>query len=248
MKLWDAAADREKRSRTMFAQQTIKVEEVWEELKAVQEATGAGANLEIFVEESLAAYGAIVSRNGVLSIDLKDPEIPEALREIAGNDQLKVCFNPSFKEGAVYLNRTHPMVEGIAGFVMENAFDGETPAVAKRSGVMSTHLVQRRTTLLLVRFRYHIITRINDIEQPLLAEDCQVLGFEGTPSKAEWISPDQIEARLGLLGFACLVAEAVDKFLNMGALGILFGALFSLQVKTHAPGCFKPVITALVER
>jgi len=193
-KLWDAVANREKRSRTMFAQQTIKVEEVWQELKAVQETTGAGADLETFVQESLAAYGAIVSRNGVLSVDLKDPEIPEALREIAGNDQLKVCFNPSFKEGAVYLNRTHPMVEGIAGFVMENAFDGETPAVAKRSGVMSTYLVQRRTTLLLVRFRYHIITRINDIEQPLLAEDCQVLGFEGTPSKAEWISPDQIEA------------------------------------------------------
>lgn len=192
--LWDAAANREKRSRTLFAQQTIKVEEVWQELKAVQEVTGVGANVETFVKESFAAYGGLVSSNGVISVDLKDPKIPAALREISGSDQLKICFNPSLKEGAVYLNRTHPIVQGIAGFVMENAFDSETPAVAKRSGVMATHLVNRRTTLLLIRFRYHIITKTDDVEQPLLAEDCQVLGFEGAPSNAEWIAADQIEA------------------------------------------------------
>jgi hypothetical protein len=62
--------------------------------------------------------------------------------------------------------------------------------------VIRTGRVQRRTTLLLVRFRYHIITRKGDDDTPLLAEDCQILAFGGSPQSAEWLDDDQAVALL----------------------------------------------------
>ena len=47
--------------------------------------------------------------------------------------------------------------------------------------------VERRTTALLVRFRYHIVTTNGGVERALLAEDCQVLAFAGAPQNAEWL-------------------------------------------------------------
>jgi len=193
-KNWDSAANKEKRSRTMFAQRTIRVDEIWQELKAVQEATGAGENVEQFVRESLAAYGAAVSGDGLMTADLGDPTVPHACKEAAGHkDHFKARFTLPVRPGEMYLNRTHPVVEGLAGYVMECAFDNTLKPVAKRCGVIRTRLVERRTTLLLVRFRYHIITKTGHGETPLLAEDCQVFGFAGSSAKAEWIDSDRVE-------------------------------------------------------
>ena len=74
---------------------------------------------------------------------------------------------------------------------MDTALDPRTGGMARRSGVIRTSRVQRRTTVLLVRFRYHIITRKGDNETALLAEDCQILAFAGSPQSAEWLSDDQ---------------------------------------------------------
>ena len=67
-RLWDAAAERERRSRTMFAQETIKVEEVGRELHAVQEAIGSGVDVKSFTCEAFRAHGAAVTGNGVVTI------------------------------------------------------------------------------------------------------------------------------------------------------------------------------------
>jgi predicted transcriptional regulator len=58
---WDASAEREKRSRTMFAQETIKVEEVARELKATQATIGSGVDVAAFSKEAFRAHGAVVS-------------------------------------------------------------------------------------------------------------------------------------------------------------------------------------------
>jgi len=53
--------------------------------------------------------------------------------------------------------------------------------------------VERRTTVILVRFRYHIITIRKEQETPLLAEECLLLGFRGAPDKAQWLKEDDAE-------------------------------------------------------
>lgn len=64
------------------------------------------------------------------------------------------------------------------------------------AGVVITGRVERRTTLLLVRFHYHIILRRGDAERPLLAEDAGLLAFAGSPRNAAWLAPEQAEALL----------------------------------------------------
>ena len=186
---WEAAADKEKRSRTMFAQEAVSrmVEDVRRELEAVQGAIGSGVDVQRFMEEALRAHGAVVSSNGSFSFDLS--EVKLGPREAMGvGESLKARFDLPVNEGEVYLTRTHPIVEGLASFVMDTALDPHTESVATRCGVIRTDKVQRRTTLLLLRFRYHIIARKGDHENPLLAEDCQVLAFGGPPRKAEWLT------------------------------------------------------------
>ena len=198
---WDATADRERRSRTMFAQETIKVEEVAHELKEAQSAIGGGADVPTFTCDALRAYGAVVTENkNALKFDLT--EVPKPLREAIGeHKQFTARFELPIQSGMLYLNRTHPIVEGLATYVMDTALDPLSESVARRCGVIRTSQVQRRTTVLLLRLRYHIITRHRNSdgifqETPLLVEDAQLLAFEGAPQQARWLEPELAEALL----------------------------------------------------
>ncbi|MDP9485830.1 MAG: DEAD/DEAH box helicase [Actinomycetota bacterium] len=197
---WDNITDREKRSRTVFSQQTVRVDEVARELEAVRSAVGSGVDVAAFAKESLKAHGAVISENGNVKIDLS--EVPRAVREAIGatngTDRIAARFELPVGEGEVYLSRTHPVIEGLASHVMDAALDPLGEGIARRSGVTVTSRVGRRTTLLLVRYRYHILTRRGGTgeERALLAEDCQVVAFSGSPASPEWLSQDEAEALL----------------------------------------------------
>lgn len=189
---WDDATAREKRSRTMFAQESIKVEEVARELEAVQVAIGSGAEVEWFVREGFQACGATVSGKIPMQIDLQEAPV-SLVEEVGGTKKLKAQFRLPVEDGVLYLSRTHPVVEGLGTYIMNTALDPLIPAPARRCGVIRTSRVERRTTVLLVRFRYHIVTRRGDMERPLLAEDCQVLAFAGSPQNAQWMDSTDAE-------------------------------------------------------
>ena len=196
---WDNATEREKRSRTIFAQESIKVDEVAKELQIARSAVGSGSDVQSFIYDALNIHGATISEKEKYTlIDLK--EIPRSLKDALSisdsNNKLKAKFDLPVDENVVYLNRIHPMVEALAGYVMNTSLDPILDTPAKRSGVIRTNQVAIRTTLLLVRFRYHIITITKDAEIPLLAEDCRVLGFRGAPDKADWINESEAEKLL----------------------------------------------------
>jgi len=192
---WDNATEKEKRSRSMFAQESIKVDEVARELKAVQNAIGSGVDVASFTKEAFRAYKAVVSGDGTSKFDLV--ECPRGLREAVGNIQaLRARFEMPVDESTVYLNRTHPIVEGLANYVMNSSLDPISDSIACRTGAIYTKEIQRRTTVILLRFRYHIIRKTSDLEKPLLAEDCQLLAFEGSPANAKWMASEQSEALL----------------------------------------------------
>ena len=54
---WDRAAEREQRSRTLFAQHTLDPSEVANELRAMREAIGSSADVERFVRQVLRGVG-----------------------------------------------------------------------------------------------------------------------------------------------------------------------------------------------
>ena len=194
-KQWEASSDREKRSRTVFAQESIKVEDVTRELTAAREAIGSGVDIAGFTRTALQAYRASVRGNGTIDVDLT--ETPRALRDILDvGERFKARFELPVQPGELLLSRMHPLVERLANHVLNAALDPLLEGVARRCGVIRTRQVTKRTTLLLVRYRFHIVTTSADRQQPLLAEDSEVLAFSGSPQNAEWLPRDQAEKLL----------------------------------------------------
>jgi hypothetical protein len=141
----------------------------------------------------------VVSENGAVDFDLT--ETPRGMRDMLSTERFSARFELPVREGQLYLTRTHPLVELLATYVMNTALDAveleEDQPRARRAGAMRTTAVQRRTTLLLVRFRYHLITRTGSEERQLLAEDSLTLAFAGAPESAEWLDAAAAEALLG---------------------------------------------------
>lgn len=196
---WDNATEREKRSRTIFAQRSIDVGEVAAEWQAVRAAIGAGVDIERFVRDAIVAHGGTV---GVKQAGL-EVRVPNraALRAALGdalNDQdvFTARFELPVGDDVLYLDRTHPIVTGLATHVLDTALDEHTDGVARRCGAIRTRAVSQTTTLLLLRYRYHIITRKGNQSTPLLAEECEITGFRGSPRAAQWLTPDEAEALL----------------------------------------------------
>ncbi len=194
---WDLAAERERRSRTLFAQETIKVEEVARELEETRSAIGSGVDVARFVTGALRAHGATVSGRDPVTFDLA--EVPRALRDALGpgiDARLTARFELPVPDGVLYLSRTHPLVEGLASYVVETALDPIEDGAARRAGAIRTRAVERRTTALLVRFRFDLVARRGEDERRLLAEECRLLAFAGPPERAEWLEPEAAEALL----------------------------------------------------
>jgi superfamily II DNA or RNA helicase len=202
---WDQAAEREKRSQTMFAQQRLRVDEVARELEAARAATGGEATLERFLTDAVRMHGGTVAaRDGSLRLGFE--ALPDALREAVGTDGIEARLRAPVRPDETLLTRTHPVVEALASYVLDTALDPHADpdeVRAARAGAMRTRAVQRRTTLLLARFRFHLTTRQGSGEDAeswqTLAEETLPLAFEGTPSSPDgvrWLPDEEAEALL----------------------------------------------------
>src|SRR5262249_9220111 len=138
--------------------------------------------------------GAVVG-NDVLRIDVSI--VPIALRETIADLRIEATFDTPASDRQVQLVRTHPFVASLAAYILDTALD---PAVDKpaagRCGVMRSRSVQTRTTLLVVRNRFHLVVHTKRGDRTLLAEDCDVLGFRGSPSAPTWLERAAIEPLL----------------------------------------------------
>ena len=212
---WDSATDREKRSRTMFAQVTIKVDEVAHELKLIQDAIGSGSNVAAFTKDVFKTHKAVINEknDGTVLFDLK--EVSRSLLDTLGlENNLKARFELPVESGTVYLHRTHPIVEGLANYIITTSLDKISESNTRRAGVIFTNQVERRTTLLLVRVRYHLISRRERQEKTMLSEDCKVVAFTGSPGNAEWIGQKEAEALLNAQPEANITHEQARDFVK----------------------------------
>jgi len=194
---WEAVADREKRSRTMFAQESIKFDEVATELAESERAIGSPAELSTFFRSTLTLSGAVVNDDAVLKTDLAG--IKPAVREaLGGAASLQVAFEPVSAKEVTLLHRTHTLVEGLATYVLNSALDPLLGGIARRAGVMRSKAVQKRTVLMLLRLRFHIVTITRDGERHLLAEDATLTAFTGDPTSPQWLPEADAEKLITL--------------------------------------------------
>jgi superfamily II DNA/RNA helicase len=215
---WDREAERSKRTRTMFAQEAIGTEVAASWIDACQ-SIGKTVDIERFVSRAVETLGGIVkqvekaSGRSVLSIDLTGTDsafragLPEGLP-----DRFDAVFELPHVDKTILLVRTHPFVEALASHLVGTAIDDPSASKAARSGAIRTQAVAKRTTLLLLRLRYHILRTVGSDTRELLAEECCIVGFEGAPEQATWLSLKQAESLLAAAPDANIAPEQSRQF------------------------------------
>ncbi|AVH74343.1 helicase-related protein [Nostoc sp. 'Lobaria pulmonaria (5183) cyanobiont'] len=225
-KNWDKAVEREKTNRTRFAQRAIKPEQVEQELIDSDQILGNEQDVERFVLSACdrISCSLIKKKQGWL---LSQP--PDFLKSTLGDKSRLLSFSTPTPEGVEYVGRNHPLVEGLARYILEDALSHTNEPIAARCGFTTTNAVQKRTTLLLVRLRHLLDSSKRSIETrnttSLLAEECAVIGFTGSPSSPSWLS--QLEAT-SLLQQAKPVSD-VTKAMKQIEIGDLLQRLEELQ-------------------
>lgn len=195
---WEDAAEREKRSRTLFAQHAIKTEEVEREVRRVRAGLGTEEELAAFIERSVPLVGGAASvDDGAIAIDLEqaDRELryaaPRSLQQFTARTSLPV------QDGEFLLTRTHPFVEALASAVLDAALKPSEERAVARCGSTSSPAVDRDTAVFLIRHRVLLTTTESGEERPALVESCEFIGTDGIGVDADWLDPEDVESLLG---------------------------------------------------
>lgn len=189
-KSWDRAVEREKVSRTRFAQRAIKPDEVEQELVESDQILGNEADVERFVKAACSRLNASLQKKkqGWLL-----PSVPLPLQPSLGTQPRTITFTTPAPEGVEYVGRNHLLVEGLARYLLEETLENNHDPIAARCGFTITDAVEQRTTLLLLRSRYLLTS---PKVESLLAEECFVAGFTGPPSNPLWLDPEDAQKLL----------------------------------------------------
>ncbi len=192
-KRWDRDAEREKESRTRFAQRAIKPDEVRQELEETDKVLGDPGAVERFVRAACERLGNPLQQvsQDIWRVNLH--RLPGPVRARLGDlpEEWRITFKSPPPEGVVYVGRNHPLIAGLAEYLLETALDieaRERPPAA-RAAVIRTGAVARRTTLLLLRLRF--LMEEEGQETPMLAEEVLVRAFRGHPGTLEWLPEDE---------------------------------------------------------
>ncbi|MDJ0465272.1 DEAD/DEAH box helicase [Streptomyces sp. H27-C3] len=208
---WNSAAEREKTSRSKYAQRAVHPEEVAREVAAVRAALGGSDEVRGFVLEALRDLDAQVRdpRDGSGDFAAQVSGTPAGVRDglaavlggriVEEDREIPFRTSPAIGRGEAALVRTDPAVGALASYVLDSALDANTPGPrpARRCGVVTTDAVTIRTTLLLVRYRFHLTLPSRTGERQVVAEDARLLAFEGLPARARWLDDDAAAALLG---------------------------------------------------
>jgi hypothetical protein len=224
---WESARDREKASRSRFAQHTLSPEAVAAELQSVRAAIGSSEDVARFFAAALQAANVPVQAKGKAVTVHLGSQVSRALRQAIGRDDpFTGRFDLPLQEGEIYLGRTSPVIEGLASWALDQALDPvarDARPVASRCGFISTSAVRIRTTLLVARFRYHLQSRGADAET-ILCEEIVPLACTGPADAPQWLRPEEGEHLLAARSERTLIATAIDQ-----QLGLLLPALPKLQ-------------------
>ncbi len=190
---WQKAADREKRSRTIFAQNAIKVEEVQKELEEIRRANGSPLDVERFVKDAVVCCGGTAAPGAPALLDFSNT--PDLLQNRSGvHGTLSAVFAQPVRRGSVMLSRTSRVVTALSEYVMDCTLADAEDAPAARCGVVSTEAVSVMTTLLLLRMRF----QLSGTKKEMLAEDAVIAAFRGSPASPQWLRLEEAEPLLAV--------------------------------------------------
>lgn len=173
---------KEKITRTVFAQQSLRPGDVLPEWKKTRSVLGGSEDVARFVRRAAERLHApLEERKGYYSLPVD--HLPGPLRDrldaLGLGKSVKIVFKGSAPPGAMYIHRTHPLVSVFSDHVAEQALDDDRPELGARASAVFTRGVKVRTTLYLLRLRSLIqVDQRGEARRPLLAEECLEVSVE----------------------------------------------------------------------
>jgi superfamily II DNA or RNA helicase len=192
---WDWVAQRERESRTRFAQGSLKPEEIEREIREMDSVLGDPDAVRRFVLDACQRLGVTVYRLNDDVWELHFERLPSVVRDrinlppeqIPTNGSWRITFTSPPPEGAIYIGRNHPLVVALATHILESAIDNAPNAPARRCGAFFTDAVEKLTSIFILHLRFLLQ---EEGKQPMLAEEGLVIGAEGL-SEVRWLETEQ---------------------------------------------------------
>lgn len=184
----EAAAAREEKSRSLFAQHAIKANDIEDDLKETDAAIGNPAAVEAFVKLAVRHLGGQIDvyQKGY---KLYTYNLPVGLRmALPEKSELLVSFVSPVPEGYMYIGRNHAFVENLCQYVMAAAMYHNKQHGVARASVIRTTAVATKTTVLV--FRVRNVIRERGGQTDMVAEEMLVWGYRGSPEDGDFLNTE----------------------------------------------------------
>ncbi len=186
----EEAAKREEETRSIFAQHSIKADELETDLREADAAIGDVNAVERFVTGTLTELLGVQIDRTKTDWRLHTGNLPASLRAHLPDETLvDVSFRSPTPKKHLYLGRNNPFVEAVCQFVMARSLSRDRMGAAARAAVMHTNEVTIKTTLLLFRCR-NVIGEKNGPAR-IVAEEMLVWGYRGSPGDGNFLTNDE---------------------------------------------------------
>ena len=187
----DEAARRDELTRSIFAQHSIKPDQIARELAELEPALGSARDLERFYAEALPRFGGWLrgGKDGVARLSFGDLRQGLVERVDALPENLRVKFSGPFPgdpspltgNGAISIGRCDPITGFLAESVMSKCL-AEAPQEGffGRGAAIATRAVTLRCMILVLRLRFLLTERGSP---PTFAEEVLVRGLRREPGQ-----------------------------------------------------------------
>lgn len=186
-KAFEEAEKREKVSRSIFAQNAIKANEIEADLKEVDEAIGDVKAVEQFIVESLRFMGVQIEakKDGY---KIYATNIPQRLRDLlTDKNDIQVSFKSPTPGGYKYIGRNHPFAEHLSQHIINNALQGANNSAA-RAAVLRSADVKQKTVLFQLRVRNVIAEQPSN--KQIVAEEMWLWGYKGEVNQKNFLTKE----------------------------------------------------------
>ena len=200
--VWQNAADREKASRAIFAQNAVSAEEVYDIWQRSMKTMGTNRMMSFL--SSVFRFNSVPAgfiNTGALEVDLGSFDARQKQFDKASGLSSKVRLQPHFpaRQNEIYIMRTHPLVSGLAEMIFTDALDKQPQLKARRCGVVQTRQVAQKTVALLLRLRFLVRDyKRGKLVSEKVAEDSLLCAYTGEGNTAQFLPEHQVKALFDL--------------------------------------------------
>lgn len=211
-KAFDEAEQREKATRSIFAQNAIKASEVEEDLREVDNAIGNVQAVENFVIQSLRYMGVQVDkvRNGYKVYTTNIPQRLKGLLTYENN--ILISFQSPTPHGFMYIGRNHPFTEYLSQYIINASLENSEHSAARTAVIRSDEI---DTKTVLFQFRVRNVVEEQRTKRQIVAEEMWLWGYKGNLKEENYIDNETaMEMLMNVTPTENMEIPAQEHFLN----------------------------------